>query len=100
MRLIEIVNARDSLQKLIVQDLPIRTAYELMKFTDEANRHLSFYGQELGKFNPEEYPERLEELNEMDVDIGGTDRVKISLDWGLKLSASDVKMLAPLVNFE
>lgn len=100
MRLIEIVNARDSLQKLIVQDLPIRTAYELMKFTDEANRHLSFYGQELGKFNPEEDPERLEELNEMDVDIDGTDRVKISLDWGLKLSASDVKMLAPLVNFE
>jgi hypothetical protein len=66
MKLIDLVNARDSLQKLIAQDLPIRTAYQLMKLTDECNRHLGFYGGELAKFDPARDPERLKELEEMD----------------------------------
>lgn len=99
MKLIDLVNARDSLQKLVVQDLPIRTAYELMKLTDEANRHLTFYGQELGKFDPERDLDRLEELNSIEIDVGGSERICISLDGDLRLSAGDVKMLTPLVDF-
>lgn len=99
MKLIELVNAREALQKLIAQDLPIRTAYELMKLTDEANRHLTFYGQELGKFDPEKDPDRLEELNRIEIDVGGPERIRISLDGDLRLSAGDVKMLTPLVDF-
>ena len=99
MKLIDLVNARDSLQKLVVQDLPIRTAYELMKLTDEANRHLTFYGQELGKFDPERDLDRLEELNSIEIDVGGSERIRISLDGDLRLSAGDVKMLTPLVDF-
>ena len=99
MKLIELVNARDALQKLVAQDLPIRTAYELMMLTDEANRHLIFYGQELGKFDPERDLDRLEELNNIEIDIGGSERIRISLDGDLRLSAGDVKMLTPLVDF-
>lgn len=99
MKLIELVNARTALGKLIVQDLPIRTAYELMKLTDEANRHLTFYGQELGKFDLERDLDRLEELNSIEIDVGGSDRIRISLDGDLRLSAGDVKMLTPLVDF-
>ena len=99
MKLLDLVNARDALQKLIAQDLPIRTAYELMKLTDEANRHLTFYGQELGKFDPERDLDRLEELNSIEIDVGGSERIRISLDGDLRLSAGDVKMLTPLVDF-
>lgn len=99
MKLIELVNARTALGKLIVQDLPIRTAYELMELTDEANRHLLFYGQELGKFDPEKDPERLDELNGMEIDVGGPERIRISLGGELRLSAGDVKMLLPLIEF-
>lgn len=99
MKLIDLVNARDSLQKLIGQDLPIRTAYQLMKLTDECNRHLGFYGGELAKFDPARDPERLKELNNMEIDIDA-ERISISLDGDLKVSAADVKMLMPLIEFQ
>lgn len=99
MKLIELINAREALQKLVQQDLPIRTAYELMKLTDECNRHLLFYGQEIAKFSPEEDPERLAELEGMEIEAGA-DKITISLDGDLKLSAADVKMLMPLVAFQ
>ena len=99
MKLIDLVNARDSLQKLIAQDLPIRTAYDLMQLTDECNRHLGFYGGELAKFDPARDPERLKELDNMEIDIDA-ERITISLDGDLKLSAGDVKMLMPLVDFQ
>lgn len=99
MKLIDLVNARDSLQKLIGQDLPIRTAYQLMKLTDECNRHLGFYGGELAKFDPAKDPERLAELDNMEVDIDEM-RITISLDGDLKISAADVKMLMPLIEFQ
>lgn len=98
MKLIDLVNARDSLQKLIAQDLPIRKAYELMKFTDLCNRHLEFYGQEIAKFDPAENPERLKDLNEMAVD--DVARITVPTTDNLKLSAADVKMLLPLIDFE
>ena len=99
MKLIDLVNARDSLQKLVAQDLPIRTAYQLMKLTDECNRHLGFYGGELAKFDPARDPERLKELDNMEIDIDA-ERITISLDGDLKISAADVKMLLPLIEFQ
>lgn len=99
MKLIDLINAKDSLQKLVQQDLPLRTAYELMQLTDECNRHLLFYGNELTKFKPEKDPERLVELENMEIDTGRSEKITISLDGDLKLSATDVKMLMPLVEF-
>lgn len=99
MKLIDLVNARDSLQKLVAQDLPLRTAYSLMQLTDECNKHLGFYGGELAKFDPEKNPERLAELDNMEISID-MERITISLEGDLKLSAGDVKMLMPLVEFQ
>ena len=99
MKLIDLVNARDSLQKLIAQDLPIRTAYQLMKLTDECNRHLSFYGGELAKFDPARDPERLNELEEMEITDLYHEKLRLPIRDGLVLSASDVKMLEPFIEF-
>lgn len=100
MKLIELVNARNSLQKLVAQDLPVRTAYDLVKLTDECNRHLGFYGAELAKFDPEKDPLRLAELDGMEISVGTEEKIVIRMDWDLKLSAGDVKMLMPLVDFQ
>lgn len=97
MKLIEIVRARDSLQKLVQQDLPIRKAYELMELTDLCNRHLGFYGQEIGKFDPEKNPERLDELDSLEVE--DVVRVSVPITDDLMLSAADVKLLLPLIKF-
>lgn len=99
MKLYELVTARGALQKLIAQDLPLRTAYSLMKLTDECNRHLSFYGAEIGKFDPDKNPGRLEELNNMEIDIGQAERIKISLGGDIRLSAADVKHLMAIIDF-
>lgn len=99
MRLIELVNAKEALQKLIRQDLPIRTAYAVMELTDQCNRHLMFYGQELAKFDPDANPDRLEELNNMEVDGIRGEKIPISMDGSLRLSPTDVKMLLPFAEF-
>ena len=97
MKLIDLLTAREALQKLITQDLPIREAYALMKLTDSCNVHLSFYGQELAKFDPHEDPDRLRELQ--DLDIGQIEKTKITIRDELRLSAADVRALLPLVSF-
>ena len=96
MKLIDLVNARASLQKLVSQDLPIRTAYNLMLLIEDCNKHLEFYGNEIGKFDAEKDTARLEELNNLEIK---RDRVSVTADDNLKLSASDVKMLLPLIEF-
>lgn len=100
MKLIDLVNARDSLQKLIQQDLPLKTAYKLMQITEECNKHLFFYGNELAKINVENNPERLEELENLEIADTSWERPKISADCNLSLSAADIKLLMPLVDFE
>lgn len=99
MKLIDLVNARDSLQKLIAQDLPIRTAYQLMKLTDECNRHLGFYGGELAKFDPARDPERLKELEEMEITDLHHEKLRMPIKDGIVLSAADVKLLEPFMEF-
>lgn len=100
MKLIDLVNARDALQKLVAQDLPIRTAYEVMQLTDACNRHLVFYGGELSKFDPVKDPDRLAELNSMIIDLNRDHKILINMDNAIRLSASDIKMLLPLVEFQ
>lgn len=99
MKLIEIVNARTSLQKLIAQDLPLRLAYRLTKLTEAINFHLSFYGSERMKLGENPDPEKLRELEEMEItDIPQT-KLCIPIRDGLVLSAADVKMLEPFIEF-
>ena len=99
MKLIEIVNARDSLQKLVRQDLPLRLAYRLTHLTDAINFHLNFYGSERMKLGEDPDPERLEELENMEITDLHHERLKLPIRDGLVLSAADVKMLEPFIEF-
>jgi hypothetical protein len=97
MELIKVVCARDALQKLIGQDIPMRQAYALMKLTDKMNVHLGFYGQEIAKAGGDE--EKIEKLNSFEVDNLPEDKVRISLLDSVLLSASDIKSLESFVEF-
>ena len=99
MKMIEIVNAKGALQKLVTQDLPIRAAFDLMKLTDECNQLLTFYWKELCKFDPKTDPDRLEELDGLEVENLDGKRIRIRFDDALKLSAADIKNLQPFVEF-
>lgn len=97
MRLIDVVCARDALQKLIAQDLPLRQAYALVKLTDRINVHLQFYGTEIVKAGGNE--EKIRELQSFPVDDLPETRLQISMEGNLRLSAADVKALAPFIDF-
>jgi hypothetical protein len=99
MKLIEIVNARESLQKLVGQELPLRVAYRLVKVTDAINFHLNFYGEELMKLGENPDPEKLKELEEMEITDLHHEKLRVPIMEGLVLSAADVKMLEPFIEF-
>lgn len=98
MKLNTIVNAGPSLQKLILQDVPIKTAYALAMLIDKLNPHLSFYGTEIVKCNGN--AERIEELANLDVpDLENVQKISLPLIGSVTLSAADIKRLEPFVNF-
>lgn len=95
MKLIELVNASASMQKLITQDLPLRTAYQVVLLVDKCNPHLAFYGNEIRKAKTDD---QVEELNSMDVPEA-FDRITIPLTTDIRLSAADVKCLEPFIDW-
>lgn len=97
MKLIELVNARSALGKLVMQDLPLRLAYRLMKLTDICNFHLLFYGQELQKIGTDK--DRLQELQNMEITDLHETKLRIPIMDNLNLSAADIKSLEPLIEF-
>ena len=99
MKLIDIVNARGSLQKLISQDLPLRLAYRLTRLTDAINFHLNFYGTERMKLGENPDQEKLRELEEMEISDIPQTKLSLPIRDGLVLSATDVKMLEPFIEF-
>lgn len=99
MKLIELVNARYALQKLVAQDLPIRLAYRLMTLTESCNRYLNFYGQEVDKLGEDPDPQRLKELQDFEITDLNETKLRLPVMDGLMLSASDVKALEPLIEF-
>ena len=99
MKLIDIVNARMALQKLTEQDLPLRTAFEIVALVERCNRHLAFFShirQKLGAL-PDEA--KLAELENFEVTDLGELPIEILAEESLRLSASDVKALEPFVKF-
>ena len=98
MKLNTIVNAGPSLQKLILQDVPIKTAYALAMLIDKLNPHLSFYGNEITKRYGN--TERMEELANLDIpDLENIQKIPFSLAGSITLSAADIKRLEPFVDF-
>ena len=94
MRLIDLVNARFSIQKLISQDLPLPVAYKLYKLIGVANQHLEFYGNEVAKPSCD-----MDALDNMEIDLD-VEKLTITMTDDIKLSAMDVKCLEPFINFE
>lgn len=99
MKLYEIVNAAPGLQKLILQDLPLRTSFDLMRLAERVNPLLKFFGDEEVKAHGE--PEKMDELRALDVD-GFEDffRIPIPLDADIRLSPSDVRNLSIFCDFK
>ena len=100
MKLKDIVNARDGLQRLVVQEMPLPTAYAVLKLTDRCNLHLSFYGNERAKLGADPDPERLSELENMPVeDFNDFEPIPIPITERIKLSPTAMKALEPFVMF-
>ena len=99
MKLIEIVKARDPLQRIVEQELPLRVAYRLLKVTEAIKFHLHFYYGELIKLGEDPDPEKLKELNDMEITDLHHARLRVPIMEGLVLSAADVKMLEPFIEF-
>lgn len=99
MKLFEVINAAPGLQKLILQDLPLKTAYEVMKLTERVNPLLNFFGNEEIKARGDE--KIMAELRDLEVD-GFEDffRIPISLDADIRLSPSDVRNLSIFCDFK
>lgn len=92
-----LVQAAPGLQKLIWQELPIDKAYQLSCQIDHINKALEFYGREMAK-NPA--GEKLERLLSYDVGFENLEPVRLSVALPLRLSAAEVKQVAPFVVFE
>ena len=99
MKLITIVDARASLQKLVGQDLPLPAAWAVMQLADACNVHLNFYGTERGKLGPDPDPEKLAELHDLEVGSPAAEKIRIALADNVRLSAVDLKALEPFVDF-
>ncbi len=99
MKLINIVNARGALQKLVAQDLPLKTAFEIVELVDKCNRHLQFFSQERQKLGALPDEQKLAELESFDVPDLDNLPIEIVADDSLRLSAADVKALGPFVRF-
>lgn len=91
-----IADASHSLQKLIRLDLPLRTAHRVMMLTESLNPHLRFFETEIQKCRDSD---ELAELRKLSVDIGERDEIEIPLDTDIKLTATDVALLRPFINF-
>ena len=92
-----LVQAAPGLQKLIWQELPIDKAFKLSQQIDHINRALEFYGREMAK-NPD--AEKIEKLLSYDVGFADLEPMRLSVALPLKLSAAEVKQVAPFVVFE
>lgn len=99
MKLITVVTARTAMQKLVAQDLPLPSAWQVMKLIDACNVHLDFYGQQLDKLGTEIDSERLRDLDGLDVGELAAERIRVPLLESIQLSAADLKALEPFAEF-
>ena len=116
MKIIQIVEARPSLQKLAAQDLSIKTLYKISKLLGKLDNELVFYSEQrnkiLGKYCdiagnqyvPRE--ESIEELNAEMSELMDTEveceikEVAIDIDEDVKLSYNDLMALKGFVRIE
>ena len=94
-----LVMAQPALQKLILQDLPLRKALELMRLVEEANKFLTFFSIEMTKAGLDR--DRIDKLEQFEVDnLGVQLPVQLPMNDNLRLSAADCKLLEGFITWE
>ena len=105
MKLSEIVYAAPALQKLTMQGMPLRMAYNVAQLVTRCNELLRFYGQQMERIGQMDNADSAETQRAalMNIDADGFDEyepLRLPLSLPITLSAADVKRLEPLIVFE
>lgn len=114
MKMLELVNAAPALRKLAMQEIPVKTAYEIARVVRRLDEHLEFHDQKFNEMlqkycelkDDKWFPKTPEdnasltaeraELLELDVDLGEFKKAVVAADNKLSISAAD---LITLENF-
>lgn len=103
MKYIHLLNSISAFQKLIHQDLPLRTAYRLSKMVRRVNEELDFFkAKETELKAKHEYKVPVGEYNELlnlEIDWEET-KITIPLDDNISLSVADIEALTPFIEFK
>ena len=103
MKAYNLVDAVPALQKLVREDLPLRTAYRLSKMVRKVNEELDFFRAKEAELKARhEYKvpaAEYEELLNLEIDWNG-DKIEIPLDTNIELSCADVEALEPFITFK
>lgn len=116
MKIIQVVDACPSLQKLAAQELSIKTLYKVSKLLGKLDNELVFYNEQRGKILAKycdvvgnQYQPREEDLEKLNTELGellDTDiecevkEVAISIDEDVKLSYNDLVALKGFVRID
>lgn len=98
-----LINAVPALQKLVREDLPLRTAYRLSKMVRKVNEELDFFkAKEVELKAKHEYKVPVQEYNELlNLEIDWDEpTITIPLDNNISLSVADIEALTPFIEFK
>ena len=97
----ELIDALPALKKLYEQDLPLDEGYKLYKFAQEANRQLEYFIAERQKISEKMDKNASDELGRLlATEVEMPDRIEISGNESIHLSAADIERLEKIVLFK
>lgn len=103
MTYLAIKKAAPGLQKLVTQNLTLRTAYKLFKLVERVNEELRFFAlreAELKAKHEYKVPAKeYEELLNLEIDWNEP-TIEIPIDADINLSCADVDALTPFIEFK
>ena len=103
MKAFNLVDAVPSFQKLIRQNLPLRTSYKLSKMVRRVNEELDFFRAKEAELKAKhEYKvpaKEYEELLNLEIDWN-EDKIEIPLDTNIEISCADIEALEPFITFK
>ena len=99
----QLLNAAPGFQKLVRNDLPLRTSYKLSKMVRRVNEELDFFRAKEAELKAKhEYKvpvKEYEELLNLEIDWN-EERIEIPLDANIELSCADIEALEPFITFK
>lgn len=98
-----LLNAVPAFQKLVGQNLPLKTAYRLSKMVRKVNEELDFFKVKEAELKAKhEYKVPAGEYNELlNLEIDWDEpKIEIPLDENISLSVADIEALIPFIEFK